>query len=297
MKKAAVMHITIPKLSLVVLIGSSGSGKSTFARKHFLPTEILSSDACRGMVSDDENDQAVTNDAFELLHFIAGKRLALGRLAVVDATNVQPEARRPLVELARRYHCLPVAVVLNLPEKLCQERNRSRDERSFGPHVIRQQQSQLRRSLRGLGREGFRHVFVLETPEEVEAATVERVPLWNDRRQEHGPFDLIGDIHGCCDELETLLQRLGYVCTAPASVSPLWGDRTYSHPAGRKAVFAGDPGGPWPPHPGCRAAGAQHGPGRLGPVRARQPRHEAAAETPGQGRADHTRAGELIGGD
>src|SRR4029453_9087730 len=83
------MKISIPKLSLVVLIGPSGSGKSTFSRKHFLPTEILSSDACRAMVSDDENNQAVTNDAFEVLHFIAAKRLALGRLTLIDATSVQ----------------------------------------------------------------------------------------------------------------------------------------------------------------------------------------------------------------
>src|SRR5450755_2966410 len=175
------MHITIPKLSLVVLIGPSGSGKSTFARKHFLPTEVLSSDACRAMVSDEENNQAATNDAFEVLHYIAAKRLSLGRLTVIDATNVQPESRKPLVALARQYHCLPVAVVLNMPEKLCQDRNRLRDERNFGPHVIRQQQAQLRRSLRGLSKEGFRHIFVLENPEEVEAATVERVPLYNDK--------------------------------------------------------------------------------------------------------------------
>ena len=154
------------------------------------------------MVSDDENDQAVTKDAFEVLRFIAGKRLALGRLTVIDATNVQPEARKPLVELARQYHCLPVAIVLDLPERVCQERNRDRPDRDFGPHVVRNQTSQLRRSLRGLRKEGFRHVFVLETPEEVEAAAVERVPLWNDRRDEHGPFDIIGDVHGCCDELE-----------------------------------------------------------------------------------------------
>src|SRR5947208_5813451 len=209
------MNISIPDLSLVVLIGPSGSGKSTFARKHFLPTEILSSDACRGMVSDDENNQAVTKEAFEVLHFVAGQRLALGRMTVIDATNVQPESRKPLVQLARQYHCLPVAIVLNLPEKLCQERNRSRDERAFGPHVVRQQVSQLRRSLRGLGREGFRHVFVLESAEEVESVTVERVPLWNDKRQEHGPFDIIGDVHGCCDELEALLQGLGYAAVPP----------------------------------------------------------------------------------
>src|SRR5271167_2140640 len=139
------MQISIPNLSLVVLIGPSGSGKSTFARKHFLATEVLSSDSCRAAVSDEENNQAVTNDAFEVLHFIAAKRLALGRLTVIDATNVQPESHKPLVQLARQFHCLPVAIVLNVPEKLCQERNRSRDERNFGPHVVRQQQSQLRR--------------------------------------------------------------------------------------------------------------------------------------------------------
>src|SRR5438034_3859135 len=137
------VKLSIPKLSLVVLVGPSGSGKSTFARKHFLPTEVLSSDACRALVSDDENSQAVTNHAFEVLHFIAAKRLALGRLTVIDATNVQPEARKPLVALARQYHCLPVAIVLNMPERVCQERNRNRKERDFGPHVVRQQHSQL----------------------------------------------------------------------------------------------------------------------------------------------------------
>jgi protein phosphatase len=235
------MHITIPRLSLVVLVGPSGSGKSTFARRHFRPTEILSSDACRGMVSDDENDQAVTKDAFEVLRFVAGKRLALGRLTVIDATNVQPEARKPLVELARQYHCLPVAIVLDLPERLCQDRNRERPDREFGPHVVRNQKSQLRRSLRGLRKEGFRHVFVLETPEEVEAATVERVPLWNDRSGEHGPFDIIGDVHGCCDEMEELLGRLGYEVVAASPGMPnLAGGPAYAHPDGRKAIFVGD---------------------------------------------------------
>jgi protein phosphatase len=235
------MNIRIPKLSLVVLVGPSGSGKSTFARKLFRPTEVLSSDACRGMVSDDENDQTVTKDAFELIRFIAGKRLALGRLTVIDATNVQPEARKPLVELARGYHVLPVAIVLDLPERICQDRNMGRDDRDFGPHVIRNQKSQLRRSLRGLQREGFRHVYVFETPEEVEAALVERVPLWNDKRDEHGPFDIVGDVHGCCDELEALLEHLGYKVTAQAPGMPtLGGGPLYAHPEGRRVIFLGD---------------------------------------------------------
>jgi len=150
--------ITIPDLSLIVLVGVSGSGKSTFARKHFKPTEILSSDHCRALVSDDENDQTATPDAFEILHHIAAKRLAAGRLTVIDATNVQPESRKPLVALAREYHCLPVAIVLDIPERLAHDRNKTRPDRAFGPHVVRQQSQQLHRSLRNLQREGFRHI-------------------------------------------------------------------------------------------------------------------------------------------
>lgn len=234
------MTLSIPNLSLVVLIGPSGSGKSTFARTHFLPTEVVSSDYCRGLVSDDENSQAATGDAFEVLHFIAAKRLAAGRLTVVDATNVQRESRQPLVRLARQYHTLPVAIVFNLPEDVCQERNRDRPDRTFGPHVVRNQRSQLRRSLRGLKREGFRHVFVFETPEDVDAARVERTPLWNDKRHEHGPFDFIGDVHGCCDELEQLLSDLGYERRSVEDPGPGWAPLHYVHPDGRTAVFVGD---------------------------------------------------------
>ena len=161
------MKITIPELSLVVLIGASGSGKSTFARRHFLPTETLSSDFCRGLVSDDENSQAATTDAFDVLHFVARKRLAAGKLTVVDATNVQSEARKPLVQLAREFHCLPVVIVLDVPERVAHDRNKTRPDRDFGPHVIRQQGTQLHKSLRGLEREGFRHVHVLKSLEEV----------------------------------------------------------------------------------------------------------------------------------
>ena len=233
------MKLTVPELSLVVLIGASGSGKSTFARAHFLPTETVSSDFCRALVSDDENDQSATNDAFEVLHYIAAKRLAAGRLTVIDATNVQQAARRPLVELARRYHCLPVAIVFDIPERICHDRNASRPDRDFGPHVVRRQTADLRKSLRGLGREGFRHVFTLSSVEEVAAATIERQPLWNNRKGEHGPFDIIGDLHGCAGELEALLARLGYAATGKAE---FFGDTApiYAHPDGRRAVFLGD---------------------------------------------------------
>ncbi len=233
------MELRIPKLSLVVLIGPSGSGKSTFAGKHFLSTEVLSSDYCRALVSDNENDQTVTGEAFEIMHFIIGKRLAAGKLTVIDATNVQVEARKPLIKIAREYHCLPVAIVFNIPEKVCQMRNEQRADRNFGAYVIRQQRSQMRRSLRGLRYEGFRHIFVLDSEEQVDTSEIVRVPLWNDKTDEHGPFDIIGDIHGCCDELTELLETLGYKQVEENSDSPLGGP-VYAHPEGRKAVFLGD---------------------------------------------------------
>ena len=233
------MKLTIPELSLVVLIGPSGCGKSTFARQHFKSTEVLSSDFCRGLVSDDENDQTATKDAFEVLHYIASKRLAAGRLTVIDATNVQPEARKPLVALAREYHVLPVALVFNLSEKLCQERNRERAERDFGPHVIRQQSQQLRRSVRHLKREGFRHIYEFSSPEEVAEASIERQPLWNNLKHEHGPFDIIGDVHGCFDELHALLLQLGYEITRADQGAGSAGYHV-THRGGRKAVFVGD---------------------------------------------------------
>jgi protein phosphatase len=228
------VKITIPELSLVLLIGPSGSGKSTFARTHFKPTEVLSSDFCRGLVADNENDQTVTGEAFEILHFIARKRLALGRLTVIDATNVQPESRKSLVELAREFHVLPVALVFNFPEKVCQERNRNRPDRDFGPHVIRNQSQQLRRSLRGLEREGFRHVHVFGAPPDIEGLEIERQPLWNNLRHEHGPFDIIGDVHGCFDEMNTLLQQLGYTVESEGA------EYRVVPPDGRRVVFVGD---------------------------------------------------------
>ncbi|MCW7946270.1 metallophosphoesterase [Streptomyces hygroscopicus] len=219
--------LPVTDLSLVVLIGASGSGKSTFARRHFKPTEVISSDFCRGVVSDDENDQSATRDAFDVLHYIAGKRLAAGRRTVVDATSVQQDARRQLIELAKRYDVLPIAIVLDVPEEVCAERNAARTDRADMPRrVIQRHTRELRRSLRHLEREGFRKVHVLRGVEEVENATVVTEKRFNDLTHLTGPFDIIGDIHGCSSELEVLLAKLGYADGV--------------HPEGRTAVFVGD---------------------------------------------------------
>ncbi|MEU1410940.1 polynucleotide kinase-phosphatase [Streptomyces sp. NPDC005731] len=219
--------LPVTDLSLVVLVGASGSGKSTFARRHFKPTEIISSDFCRGLVSDDENDQSATRDAFDVLHYITGKRLAAGRRTVVDATSVQQDSRRQLIDLAKRYDVLPIAIVLDVPEEVCAERNAARADRADMPRrVIQRHTRELRRSLRHLEREGFRKVHVLRGVEEVENATVVTEKRFNDLTHLTGPFDIIGDVHGCSSELEALLGKLGYVDGA--------------HPQGRTAVFLGD---------------------------------------------------------
>ncbi|MBX9360947.1 polynucleotide kinase-phosphatase [Streptomyces sp. WAC04114] len=224
-KQGRVLPVT--DLSLVVLIGASGSGKSTFARRHFKPTEVISSDFCRGLVSDDENDQGATKDAFDVLHYIAGKRLAAGRRTVVDATSVQSDARRQLIDLAKRHDVLPIAIVLDVPEEVCAERNAARTDRADMPRrVIHRHTRELRRSLRHLEREGFRKVHILRGVEEVEHATVVTEKRFNDLTHLTGPFDIIGDIHGCAAELEALLDKLGYVDGV--------------HPEGRTAVFVGD---------------------------------------------------------
>lgn len=229
-------ELAIPELSLVLLIGTSGSGKSTFATHHFLPTEVVSSDMCRALVADDENDQSATSDAFDVLQFIAGKRLSAGRLTVIDATNVQPQARASLVALARAHDVLPVAIVLDVPVPTSVERNAKRDDRQFGPRVVKRQHDQLRRSLKSLRREGFRTIHVLDSTEAIDEATLVREKLFNDRRELRGPFDVIGDVHGCRLELEELLTDLGYGIERDDSGRPV----NATHPNGRQAVFVGD---------------------------------------------------------
>jgi protein phosphatase len=226
------MQIVLPELCLVLLIGASGSGKSSFARRHFRETEVLSSDFYRGVVADDENEQAASKEAFEVLHFIASKRLAAGRLTVIDATNVQAEARRPLLVLAKEHHVRAVAIVLNVPEALCHERNALRPNRQFGPHVVHNQMRALRSSLGKLSKEGVREAWILRSPEEIESVQISRAPLPSNFKYQSGPFDIFGDVHGCYDELCELLEKLDYQVTPGAfSATP---------PGGRKALFVGD---------------------------------------------------------
>ncbi|MEM7514329.1 MAG: AAA family ATPase, partial [Bacteroidota bacterium] len=233
------MEISVPKLSLVLLIGASGSGKSTFARKLFSPFEVVSSDECRGMVSNDVNDLSATNEAFDLLYHIVRIRLTKGLLTVVDATNVRREDRKKLVEIAREHHALPVAIALDLPQKVCEERNEKREDRTIPVQAIRRHRQLLRKGLRGLKREGFRKIYVFSSEEEIDQIEgVKREKLYNDKQEISGPFDIIGDIHGCYDETLALLDKLGYKIEKTAD-EELFGIKV-SHPENRQVIFLGD---------------------------------------------------------
>lgn len=223
-------RIEIPEFCLVALIGGTSSGKTSFAHRFFRKTEVLSSDFFRGMVCDDENSQEISGDAFELLFYAANKRLDHMKLTVIDATNLKQSARKQVLDLAFAQNVHSVAIVLNTPEDVMQERNKQRADRNLPERVIRQHAKETQRCIRHLKREGFRFVYVINSLEQLENTEIIRTKLWSDKRGLHGPFDVIGDIHGCCDELEMLLCQLGYVKT----------DGIYAHPDGRLAAFLGD---------------------------------------------------------
>ncbi|GAA4455130.1 hypothetical protein GCM10023189_22600 [Nibrella saemangeumensis] len=166
--------LQVPAFSLILLIGVSGAGKSTFARRHFLPTEVISSDHCRALITDNENDQSATGDAFELLHWLAAKRLQRRRLTVIDATNVQADARQSLIDLGQQFNCPLVAIVLDMPEQVLNDRRKTRTDRSFADPVLHRQRRDLWLWTRYLEYEGFSTVYRLKSADEVDQIQVVR---------------------------------------------------------------------------------------------------------------------------
>lgn len=234
------MEIQIPELSLVLLVGASGAGKSTFAQKHFEKYEVVSSDICRGIVSNTETNQSATKEAFDLLFYIVRQRLKSGLLTVVDATNVQPDARKKLLKIAKEQHVFAVAIVLDMSQNLCEKRNQDREDRNFGTHVIRYQRQNLKRSFRAMRKEGFKDIFTLKSMEEVESVTaISRKKLYSNKKDIKGSFDIIGDIHGCYLETVELLQKLGYTIQKVEDNGKNYGLEV-THPEGRKVIFLGD---------------------------------------------------------
>ena len=225
------MRIEIPEFSLVVMIGASSAGKTSFAKKNFLPTEIFSSDFFRAMVCDDEQNQSATSEAFDLLFYAVEKRLKAMKTTVIDATNLKMCDREKIIALSKKHNVHTVAIVLDPPEKVLLERNKERSDRNISESILKNQRANLKSSIKHLKKEGFSYIYILNTKEEIDNIEIVRTKLWNNKKDEHGPFDIIGDIHGCCSELEALLEKLGYIINE---------EGVYFHPEGRKAVFLGD---------------------------------------------------------
>ena len=168
--------ISLPADALVLLIGIAASGKSTFAERHFAPTEVLSSDALRALIADDPSTQGATDDAFDLLHRLLAMRLRRGRLTVVDATNVEEWARRELLGVARLHRRSAVAIVLDVPLPIALERNALRAAPRPSPAALRRQHRWLTDALPSLAHEGFTAIHVLRSVDEIDGVRLERRP-------------------------------------------------------------------------------------------------------------------------
>lgn len=221
--------IRLPLGALVVLVGPAGSGKSTWAARHFEPTQIVSSDACRGMIADDETDQTASRDAFRLLYFILGERLRRGLLTIVDSTALQPSIRAELLKIAAQHGSATAAIVFALPQAINEQWNASRARR-VPADALERHRKNLELSLRVLPAEKFNTITTLRSPEDLANARV----VIGSFVPEHSapPFDIIGDVHGCYAELAALLERLGYRRRAA--------EQDFAHPDRRLPVFVGD---------------------------------------------------------
>lgn len=231
--------LILPEFCLVLMMGVAGSGKSHFAHHHFKATEIISSDVCRAMICDDPANQDVTEDAFELVHLIAEKRLKQGYLTVIDATHLHSFARQQMVKLAKRYHAPVIALILDRPLDICLQQNQQR-QRQVPESVIVQQYQQLQDFIHHhqknkSGRfQGIAEFHYIRTDYVDTNLKISRKSLSMMQSGRKGPFDIIGDIHGCADELWQLLLKMGYQLEGAGDHLKI------SHPEGRQLVFVGD---------------------------------------------------------
>jgi len=222
------MILRYPTSALVVLAGPAASGKSTLAARLFRPTQILSSDALRAMVADDESDQEATEDAFGLLRHAVDRRLRRGLLTVVDATSLTARAREEALKLGRLHDVGVYLLVVSAPPEVCLERNAAR-ERRVPDEVVHRHARELVQTMRSAPLEGFTRIDTVDgaAPGDVQVMYTPQ-PV---HQPERGPFDLVGDVHGCFGELTELLGRLGYVRGE---------DRLWRHAQGRRPVLLGD---------------------------------------------------------
>lgn len=222
----------------MLLVGPSGAGKSTFAQKWFAATQIVSADACRAWISDCESNQEASADAFEIVHLVVTKRLRRGLLTVVDATNLAADAVTPLLEKAETFKRTIVAYVFTTSLEECLQNNKKRPGRQVSDGVVSRQYKQVAQITSFLKNQDVAITMVLGNAESSsQEVLIKKTCNYTQalaNREDHGPFDIIGDVHGCYDELLLLLRKLGYIWGQTEAVPRL------RHPRNRRVVFVGD---------------------------------------------------------
>lgn len=223
------MSLTIqyPACALVMLVGPSGAGKSTFASRHFTPTQVLSSDQCRRMIIDDEASQFVNEDAFALLHQWLELRLKHRRFTVVDSTALKPGSRDNLLAVAKKHEVPVFALALDVPEEECVRRDAARSDRQVGEKVVHRHHAQFANARREIEKDDRLAGYHILTMEQIDKVQIVRGTPATEVTQ----FDVIGDVHGCWEELRELWELLGYQWNE---------DGLPVHPEGRLPVFVGD---------------------------------------------------------
>ncbi|RYU09323.1 LLM class flavin-dependent oxidoreductase [Nocardioides iriomotensis] len=150
----------LPDPALVVLVGASGSGKSTWAEQRYRAAEVVSSDALRGVVGSGRHDLDASTEAFALLDQIVAGRVRRGLTTVVDTLGLDADRRRGYLDLGRRHGLPTVVVAFDVPPALCRQRNAVRDRPVPAP-VLAQQLRTARSVVDALAGEGWDHVVVL----------------------------------------------------------------------------------------------------------------------------------------
>lgn len=231
-------NLTLPPLALVILCGGSGSGKSTWARKHFAQSQIVASDNCREAILDDPANQSANEDVFGLFHSLIEYRLKHRRFTVADSTALKPKSRANLLALAQKWKVPVVVISFDVPLDEALRRDARREGRTVGERVVTRHRQQFEQALVELKKDKQIAALHILTPEQMDSVTVERLKP----PTEGVFFDVIGDVHGCLEELWELFARLGYETGE---------DGLPRHPEGRLPVFVGDLADRGPDSPGA----------------------------------------------
>lgn len=221
-------HKTIPIYynSLIILVGVSGSGKSTFSHKNFPSSMIVSTDECRRMICGSHLNQRISDDAFDLFYTIIDKKLKNGYPAVADSTALKPKYRQRLLQIAKKYNYNSIILLFDIPLEVSISQDKKRGRTAVGKDIITKQYANLEKSKSQFSYEKHDKLIVCDKPQNFSF----RFTHPEVEKEDNGPFDLIASLNGNYSKLRQLLNKLSYQNQT----------QSYAHPEKRKMIFMGD---------------------------------------------------------